>query len=91
MHRVLLVGITAVGLLLQEVQSFVVPSPRWARLRTVSTQSTPSDEENESSGGGVEDMRKILEASWNPNLMGEVPLSPELAAEAAGEQLLKDI
>ena len=33
----------------------------------------------------MEDMRRALEGSWNTNLMGAVPTSPDSAAEAAGK------
>lgn len=41
-----------------------------------------------SNDDGIDAMRRMLEGSWNTNLMGAVPSSPEAAAEAAGESNL---
>lgn len=52
------------------------------RSRIALASSSGNNNEN------VDDMRRLLESSWNSETMGEVPTSAESAAEAAASSLL---
>lgn len=58
--------------------------------RHVGLWSSPSSEDNNHQDDGrtnVDAMRSLLESSWNVGTMGEVPTSPDSAAEAASQSI----
>jgi len=50
-----------------------------------------ADKSGDGGDSDIDAMRKILEASWNVETMGDVPSSPENAAECAGKPRLNTI
>lgn len=61
---------------------------RWTTTRTTTTSlgqsSSSSDDNNDDS---LESLRSMLEASWNAEIMGDIPKDPETAAQAAAASL----
>jgi len=57
--------------------------PQLAVLSSSPSDSSNQDEERTN----VDAMRSLLESSWNVGTMGEVPTSPESAAEAASQSI----
>ena len=57
--------------------------------RRVVLSSSPSSDNSQQDDGrtNVDAMRSLLESSWNVGTMGEVPTSPESAAEAASQSI----
>lgn len=60
--------------------AFVAVQPR--RIRYGSIPLSMSDD------GSIDGMRKLLEGSWNSNMMGKLPTTPTNAANEAGGSLL---
>ena len=64
--------------------SAFVPLTGRKPLRLVLRQSSPAED-----GNDVDELRRLLEASWNTKTMGDVPTSPASAADAAACSLEK--
>ena len=56
------------------------PTMTTTRLAAAAGNANNNDNNN---NANLNDFRKMLESSWNTNTMGEVPSTPELAAQAA--------
>jgi len=69
------------------VSAFVLHHPAHRRILPTRPLLLSSDNNNNDDGGSIDDLRRLLEASWNATSMGCVPTTPEQAAEACASAL----